>query len=77
MHVDERIVAVGEVEAGAGVFRYRIVYSFDVVFCEDFFYCCAEPKGGYTLCLRVDGDELFADICVCVAVVGKNIFRLF
>ena len=78
MHVDECIVAVGEVEAGADVFRYRVVYSFDAVFCEDFFYHCAEPKGGYALCLRVDGNELSADICVCVVAIGsEDVFRLF
>lgn len=77
MHVDERIVAVGEVEAGAGVFRYRVVYSFDTVFRENFFYHRAEPTGGYTFCLRVDGDELSADVCVCVAAVGgEDVFRL-
>ena len=75
VHIDERIVAVGEVEAVSGVFRYRVVYSFDAVFCENFFYCRAKPKRGYALCLRVDGDELSADVCVCI--VGEDVFRLF
>ena len=45
VYIDESIVAIGEVQATACFFWYRIVYFFDVILCEDFFYSTAEPVG--------------------------------
>ena len=45
VYIDERIVAIREIEASAYLFRYWVLNVFNIVFCEDFFYGGTEPAG--------------------------------